>query len=58
MKRRGNVRSSEKKGNGKKVVVSMILLIVVACVAGYGIALYHGTPHDNDYIEMENGNAS
>ena len=33
MKRRGNVRSSEKKGNGKKVVVSMILLIVVACVA-------------------------
>lgn len=58
MKRRGNVRSSEKKENGKKVVVSMILLIVVACVVVYGIALYHGTPHGNDYIEMENGNAS
>ena len=52
------VTLSEKKGNGKKVVVSMILLIVVACVAVYGIALYHGTPHGNDYIEMENGNAS
>ena len=33
MKRRGNVRSSEKKGNGKKVVVSMILLIVAAFLA-------------------------
>ena len=40
------------------VLFGMILLIVVACVAVYGIALYHGTPHGNDYIEMENGNAS
>ncbi len=44
----------KRKDNSKKIVVSILLLLVMICVAVYGVALYHGTPHGDNYIEMEN----
>lgn len=42
----------KRKDNSKKIVVSVLLLLVMISVAVYGVAVYHGTPHGNDYIEM------
>ncbi|MCI7061592.1 MAG: hypothetical protein MR965_05250 [Lachnospiraceae bacterium] len=42
----------KRKDNSKKIVVSVLLLLVMIGVAVYGVALYHGTPHGDDYIEM------
>lgn len=44
----------KRKDNSKKIVVSVLLLLVMICAAVYGVALYHGTPHGDNYIEMEN----
>lgn len=44
----------KRKDNSKRIVVSILLLLVMICVAVYGVALYHGTPHVDNYIEMEN----
>lgn len=44
----------KRKDNSKKIVVSILLLLVMICAAVYGVALYHGTPHGDNYIEMEN----
>ena len=44
----------KRKDNAKRRVVSMLLLLVRICAGVYGVALYHGTPHGDNYIEMEN----
>ena len=45
----------KRKDNSKKIVASeLLLLLVMICAAVYGVALYHGTPHGDNYIEMEN----
>ena len=44
----------KRKDNSKKIVASVLLLLVMICAAVYGVALYHGTPHGDNYIEMEN----
>lgn len=44
----------KRKDNSKKIVAGVLLLLVMICAAVYGVALYHGTPHGDNYIEMEN----
>lgn len=51
---RKDVFIMKRKDNSKKIVAGVLLFLVMICAAVYGVALYHGTPHGDNYIEMEN----
>ena len=46
----------KRKDNSKKIVASVLLLLVMICAAVYGVALYHG--NDGKGEGISNGNQS